>query len=149
MLDKIHSSHLGIVKCKSRAREVLFWPSMNSDIEEKVSRCAICALNQPQNPKERLIPIEIPDRPCSKIGVDLFEFKGQHYLVSVDYFSKWPEINKLDNVSSKNVLLRQTHFSKMVHFVTKTSFFSLCRTLLAVCMIISAFFKLYFLLFAF
>ena len=55
MLDKIHSSHLGMVKCKSRAREVLFWPSMNSDIEEKVSRCAICALNQPQNPKEPLM----------------------------------------------------------------------------------------------
>ena len=104
MLDKIHSSHLGMVKCKSRAREVLIWPSMNSDIEEKVSRCAICALNQPQNPKEPLIPTEIPDRPWSKIGVDLFEFKGQHYLMSVDYFSKWPEINKLDNVSSKNVI---------------------------------------------
>ena len=104
MLEKIHSSHLGMVKCKSRAREVLFWPSMNSDIEVKVSRCAICALNQPQNPEEPLIPTEIPDRPWSKIGVDLFEFKGQHYLMSVDYFSKWPEINKLDNVSSKNVI---------------------------------------------
>ena len=104
MLDKIHSSHLGMVKCKSRAREVLFWPSMNSDIEEKVSRCAIYALNQPQNPKEPLRPTEIPDRPWSKIGVDLFEFKAQHYLMSVDYFSKWPDINKLDNVSSKNVI---------------------------------------------
>ena len=63
ILDIIHSSHLGIVKCKSRVREVLFWPSMNSDIEEKVSKCAICAVNQPQNPKESLIP----DRPWSKI----------------------------------------------------------------------------------
>ena len=88
MLDIIHSSHLGIVKCKSRAREVLFWPSMNSDIEEKVSKCTTCALHQPQNPKEPLIPSEIPDRPWSKIGVDLFELKGQHYLISVDYFSK-------------------------------------------------------------
>ena len=90
MLDRIHSFHLSMVKCKSRAHEVLFWPSMNSDIEEKVSRCAICALNQPYNSKEPLKPTEVPDRPWSKIGVDLFEFKGQHYLMSVDYFSKWP-----------------------------------------------------------
>ena len=87
MLEIIHSSHLGIVKCKSRAREVLFWPSMNSDIEEKVSKCATCAINQPQNPKEPLIPSEVPDRPWSKIGVDIFEYKGHHYLISVDYFS--------------------------------------------------------------
>ena len=104
MLDIIHSSHLGIVKCKSRAREVLFWPCMNSDIEEKISKCATCALHQPQNPKEQLIPSEIPDRPWSKIGVDLFEFKGQHYLISVDYFSKWPEVSKLENLSAKCVI---------------------------------------------
>lgn len=104
MLEIIHSSHLGIVKCKSRAREVLFWPSMNSDIEEKVSKCAICAVNQPMNPKEPLIPSEVPDRPWSKIGVDIFEFKGHHYLISVDYFSKWPEVSKLDNLSTKNVI---------------------------------------------
>ena len=104
MLEIIHSSYLGIVKCKSRAREVLFWPSMNSDIEDKVSKCSVCALNQPQNPKEPLKPSEIPDRPWSKIGIDLFEFKGQHYLISVDYFSKWPEVNKLDNLSTKNVI---------------------------------------------
>ena len=104
MLDIIHSSHLGIVKCKSRAREVLFWPCMNSDIEEKISKCATCALHQPQNPKESLIPSEIPDRPWSKIGVDLFELKGQHYLISVDYFSKWPEVSKLENLSAKCVI---------------------------------------------
>ena len=28
MLDKIHESHQGIVKCKQRARDILFWPGM-------------------------------------------------------------------------------------------------------------------------
>jgi len=27
MLEKIHTSHLGVVECKQRARDVLFWPS--------------------------------------------------------------------------------------------------------------------------
>ena len=33
MLKLIHQGHLGMVKCKSRAREVLFWPQMNAQIE--------------------------------------------------------------------------------------------------------------------
>lgn len=33
MLDKIHESHLGIVKCKARARDVLFWIGMSGDIK--------------------------------------------------------------------------------------------------------------------
>ena len=55
------------------------------------------------------MPSEIPDIPWSKIGIDLFEFKGQHYLISVDYFSKWPEVNKLYNLSTKNVLSNSVH----------------------------------------
>ena len=33
-----------------------------------------------------------------------FEFSKEHYLLIVDYFSKWPEISKLDNLSAKNVI---------------------------------------------
>ncbi|CAC5392125.1 unnamed protein product [Mytilus coruscus] len=33
MLVKLHEAHLGIVKTKQRAREILFWRNMNSDIE--------------------------------------------------------------------------------------------------------------------
>jgi hypothetical protein len=63
MLDKIHESHLGIVKCKSRARDVLFWIGMAQDIEDRVKSCEICAKHQNVNAKEPMIMPEIPDRP--------------------------------------------------------------------------------------
>ena len=34
MLEKIHAGHMGTEKCKKRARDVLYWPGMNSQIEE-------------------------------------------------------------------------------------------------------------------
>lgn len=43
MVDIVHESHLGIVKCKSRARECMYWPGMAVQIEDKVSKCHICA----------------------------------------------------------------------------------------------------------
>ena len=33
MLPVIHGTHLGIVKCKQRAREALYWPGMSAQIE--------------------------------------------------------------------------------------------------------------------
>ena len=42
MLAKIHVGHLGIEKCRRRAREVLYWPGMNQSISEMVKSCSIC-----------------------------------------------------------------------------------------------------------
>jgi len=47
---------------------------------------------------------EPPNRPWSKIGCDLFEFSGVHYLLSVDYYSKWIEVAKLDDITSRNII---------------------------------------------
>lgn len=42
MLRQIHRSHLGIVKCRQRARDVLFWPQMNAEISQLILKCPIC-----------------------------------------------------------------------------------------------------------
>ena len=105
MLELIHESHLGMVKYKSRARDTIFWPGMCSDIKEYVAKCTICAQTQRSNAKEPVKPSEIPERPWSKIAIDICEIKGQNYLVSIDYYRKWPEIAKLDNLSSKNTIM--------------------------------------------
>jgi len=38
-LKHIHNSHLGIEKCKCRARDVLFWPGMTSQMQEMITNC--------------------------------------------------------------------------------------------------------------
>ena len=78
MLELIHESHQGIVKCKQRARDILFWPGMSSQIEEKVSQCSLCAQYQRAQPKEPMFIQDLPDRMWSKVGTDLFEYNGVH-----------------------------------------------------------------------
>ena len=39
MLKQIHESHLGINKCKQRARETLFWPGMSQQVQNMVEDC--------------------------------------------------------------------------------------------------------------
>ena len=63
MLRQIHKSHLGIAKCRQRAREVLFWPGMSLDVEQMVTNCSVCAdfaKKQPTGPLKPTVPPTLP-----------------------------------------------------------------------------------------
>lgn len=97
-------SHLGI-KCKGRARDVPYWPHMSMHIEKMVLQCAICNENRNNNPREPLFSHPISSRPWEKVATDLFHFRGSGFLLCVDYFSKFPEITKLRDVTTGNVIV--------------------------------------------
>ena len=104
MLRHIHSSHLGIEKCKRRARDVLFWPGMISQIEDTVLNCQICSTYQRENTREPMLPHIIPERPWSQLGADLFVFNGNNYLILVDYYSSFIELSLLHTTTSQQII---------------------------------------------
>jgi hypothetical protein len=104
MLDKIHQTHMGMEKCKARAREILYWPGMTHDIEEIVKNCPTCAKFRRANPREPLHPHDVPSRPWSKLGADIFTLDGDDYLLVVDYYSKYPEVVTLPDKTGKTVV---------------------------------------------
>ena len=77
MLAVIHGTHLGIVKCKQRAREALSWPGMSAQIDEKVEDCTICHEYAPAQQKEPLTPSPISDLPCAMAASDIFTFESE------------------------------------------------------------------------
>ncbi|BES87348.1 Hypothetical protein NTJ_00154 [Nesidiocoris tenuis] len=98
VLDKIHSSHLGISKCRNLAKDTVWWPGISQDIDRKVRDCFICAQHQ-RTMSEPLIPTEFPSLPWSMIGADFLKAKGENYLIIQDYFSRFLLIHR---VSSNN-----------------------------------------------
>ena len=104
MLKTIHQGHFGSEACKRRAREVLFWLKMSQDIEAEVKTCEICNAHRNHQQKEPLRPHTVPQRPWSKVGADLFELDGRNYLLLVDYYSGFFELDYLSNTSSKSVI---------------------------------------------
>ena len=86
-LEKIHQGHQGIERCRLLAQNAVWWPGLYRDIQETVKKCSVCAkLHKPN--KEPLIPSVLPEYPWQKLGSDLFELQGKHYLLLVDYFSR-------------------------------------------------------------
>ena len=82
--DKIHSSHLGVEGCLRRAREAIYWPNMNSDLKDYISKCSICRTTFHSQQKERLKSHDVPDRSWAKVATDLYSFKEKDYLILVD-----------------------------------------------------------------
>ena len=104
MKHHIHQSHLGVSGCTRRAREYLFWPGMTSEIKQYISQCEACRSYETSDLKETLMSHEVPERPWEKVGVDCFELDRKDYLITVDYFSNFWEVDVLDNLKSITII---------------------------------------------
>ncbi|UYV65638.1 K02A2.6-like [Cordylochernes scorpioides] len=104
LLQRIHEGHLGIVKCRERAKGSVWWPRITSEIEEMVRTCPMC-IEERTNRHQPLLPSELPNCPWEKVGVDLFTLKGQNYLLITDYYSINPEIARLEDMTSASVIV--------------------------------------------
>ena len=79
----------------------------------------VCRAFDRKQPKETLIPHEVPDRPWAKVGVDLFTYGGRNYLICVDYYSSFWEIDSLDKTTSGAVVHKlKSHFAR--HGISET-----------------------------
>ena len=105
ILQLIHEGHLGMEKCKTTARRILYWPNMTHDIENLVAKCLVCNSFHRQQAAEPLLPHHIPDRPWQKVGADIFSFKQKDYILVVDYYSKYPEILHLPDKTASTVIM--------------------------------------------
>ena len=113
MINRSHSSHIGVNACIRRAAEAIFWPGMTAEIANHIRKCETCERYQSDQQKEPLISHEIPSRPWQVVGCDLMEYNQQAYLVTVDYLSNYFEIDRLDSKKAYDVIYRlKQHFAR-------------------------------------
>ena len=113
MIKQIHSGHFGIEACVRRARDILYWPGMQSDIRQAVKQCKICNEHKPEQARQPMISHPVPDRPWSTISADLFTLDGRSYLIVVDHYSDFWEVDELEETTSKDIIRKlMIHFSR-------------------------------------
>jgi transposase InsO family protein len=104
VLQSAHEGHLGMNRCKQRAREACFWPGMNAELETLLQNCAVCQTSQSALPKQKMVLREVPEMPWQNIGSDIFQFGKDHYVIVVDYYSKWIATKKLNDLSANGLI---------------------------------------------
>ena len=112
-LDMLHESHQGLVKTKQFARDLIYFPGLNKQVEDVVSKCSFCQERRPAQTAEPLIPMQIPDRPWQHVAEDLLELDGEKWLICVDYFSNYFEMEQLQSADGDTPYDKQR--SGLVH----------------------------------
>ena len=64
----------------------------------------MCQKYQISQQKEPMIPSEIPSRPWQTVSADLFHTQESWFLIIVDYYSKFPFVRKLHNLTARAVV---------------------------------------------
>ncbi|XP_037565227.2 uncharacterized protein K02A2.6-like [Dermacentor silvarum] len=104
ILGRIHTGHLGLQKCKERARRLVFWPGLSSDISLLIQSCSTCRKFSYKQPKEPLLMRPIPLCAWVRVGVDIFSFGGSSYVVAFDALSNFPEVQKLQDTTARTTI---------------------------------------------
>jgi transposase InsO family protein len=109
----VHAGHMGINSCLRRARESLYWPGMSKDIRQFVEQCSTCNMHACKQQQEPLILKEVPSHPFSVVATDLFYVKGREYLVLVDLYSNFIEVDYMCTSTSEDVIAKlKQHFAR-------------------------------------
>ena len=102
ILKQIHEGHLGLNKCQMWAKETVYWPGLNDQLEQLILNCQLClkySRSKDKGTPHTALGHEVPPVPWSKVATDIFHYESQPYLLIVDYTSRFLIVRKLKSVS--------------------------------------------------
>jgi len=100
ILEELHQGHVGMTKMKQTARNYVWWPDLDRDIERMSQACEKCnsVQNKPSSITHHWAPAEVP---WQRVHLDFAgPLDGQMFLLAVDAHSKWPEIFAMNSTTS-------------------------------------------------
>ena len=106
VLKFIHEGHLGLNKCKLCAKETIYCPGLNDQLEKLILSCELC-LKYSQSKCKQMPTMslgqEIPLHPWCRLLTDLFQFEGASYLLIVGYTSRFLVVCKLSSLFGQHL----------------------------------------------
>lgn len=106
VIQLAHEGHQGVVKTKSLLREKVWFPHIDRMVEEALQGCVACKATYDPKQREPLIMTELPTRKWSCLAADFFGPlpSGDHLLVVVDEYSRFPEVEIIRSLSAETVI---------------------------------------------
>ena len=113
ILHKLYAAHGGPDFTFGHARNTVFWPGLTPQVKDIHTNYPTCAQHMQQHPQEPLQPYPMPTLPWQPVSQDLFKLKGWVYLVTVDHYSDYHEVDHLPTTQSMAAIqATKQHFGR-------------------------------------
>jgi len=87
-------------------KSAMWWPGITSKLKQLIQNCPTCCrIARPRG--EPLLTTQLPEFSWQVVATDFFELKGFHYLLVVEYFSRYLEVARLTTTTSAAVITLQ------------------------------------------
>ena len=104
LLAELHTNHIGMSRMKVLARSYIWWPQLNTHIEEVCRKCNECLLTSNNPASAPPHPWLVPKQPWERVHVDHATWGKHLLLVATDVFSKWPEVHLVSSTSAQQTI---------------------------------------------
>ena len=99
VLRLLHSRHNGIVATKAEARQSVWWPNLNNDIEDMIRSCKVCAVNN-STVRSPSLQWSYVGKPWSRVHIDYCELGHEYFLILMDAYSKFIDVHLASSMTS-------------------------------------------------
>ncbi|RUM41893.1 MAG: hypothetical protein DSY80_08160 [Desulfocapsa sp.] len=108
VIELAHEGHQGISKTKSLIRSKVWFPLMDTAVEESIGRCIPCQANYNRSQFEPLNMSKFPRGPWVNVCIDFCGPlpSGEYLLVVTDEYSRYPVVEIVRHTSAEVVIQR-------------------------------------------
>ncbi|XP_038060081.1 uncharacterized protein K02A2.6-like [Patiria miniata] len=100
-----HEGHQGITKTKQLLREKIWFPGIDRLVDQTIRDCLPCQASTVDTTRAPLQMSPLPNGPWLEVSVDFCDLpSGEHILVVIDDYSRFPEIEIVSSTSARAVI---------------------------------------------
>lgn len=108
-LDQLHSTHIGTVRMKLLAKRYIWWPNLDSDIEQRAKTCEACQLNQSSPSPVKLYKWKEATYVFERVHLDFFHFDSARFLIIIDAYSRWLDVKIMNSTNCAKLIEEVRH----------------------------------------
>ncbi|XP_023246922.1 uncharacterized protein LOC106642194 [Copidosoma floridanum] len=99
VLNELHVGHFSVMKMKGLARDFVWWPGLDKEIENMTKTCLKYQLHSNNDKKVDTDMWQPPDFPFQRVHIDFAgPYLNNNFYILVDAFTKWPEVRVVKNM---------------------------------------------------
>lgn len=100
----LHAGHQGLDGMLRRARQSVYWPGMEGDLQRHRDACVTCNAHSPSLAAEPFTFTPTPEYPFQHTVADLCQLDGQVYMAYADRLTGWLELAHFPNGATSGKL---------------------------------------------